>query len=85
VVERRLLDILKTEPRRFDTFELVSHVFFTVPHHGTSEAQKVSVRRALRRMRRKGLVCGDLNRRIDRLQHWWLAAHDAATADHRSA
>jgi hypothetical protein len=83
-VERRLLDILAAETRRFDTAELASQVF-QVPHHGTSDAQMVSTRRALRNLRREGLVCGSLNRFVDRRQHWWLAAHGAdAALDHRS-
>jgi len=78
-VERRLIIILANASRRFDTFELADKVF-DVPHHAASESQMVSTRRALRHLRREGLVCGSLNRFVDRRQHWWLAAYDANAA-----
>jgi hypothetical protein len=84
-VERRLLVVLANESRQFNTFELAGKVF-EIPHHGASESQMVSTRRALRHLRREGLVCGRLNRFVDRRQHWWLAAYDAnAALDHWSA
>ena len=77
-IQRRLVEILERHDGLLDTFELAAHAYDLTPSEVLSEAELVSVRRALRGLVRKGMIA-DLGRRgrRDGRQRWASLAAEA--------
>ena len=84
VIQRRILEILKREARELTALELTERVFEIelssghwqhkpwLTRHLVSESQNRSVRRALRKLEREGLILRSRSDWAGRLQLWRL-------------